>query len=255
MHSLLPLKKPSLGVTLLLGDNQSTSKVLNSLVEEYVSDFAATLLDLRSEKHTVELIDQLLLENIVVKPDQFYIIPINNIDKVSTAVATRLLKTLEEPPSPTLFLLTAQDKNKILSTIVNRITATTKLKTTNDLYAWLPYSTKEGKIETLTAELIEASLAPKIDFPITASKEKLELLNTISKTLGGAEEKAYLKNLLTNLITFWSSSEVSIETNHITSALYSVKKNNILVYDTALQAIDRNTNLSLVLNYIHTNLR
>lgn len=45
---------------------------------------------------------------------------INNIDKLNIRAANLLLKTIEEPPTKTFFILSARDKHSVLPTILSR---------------------------------------------------------------------------------------------------------------------------------------
>lgn len=63
-----------------------------------------------------------LIEKILVKPyyaNKHYVL-LDDIDRMTTAAQNALLKTLEEPVSPTLFILTGTVRNNILRTIISR---------------------------------------------------------------------------------------------------------------------------------------
>ena len=80
-----------------------------------------TLLDNGQETLKIEQIRELQRElSLKAREGRYKVAVLCNFERATTAAANALLKTLEEPPPYTVLLLTAQNPNQLLPTIVSR---------------------------------------------------------------------------------------------------------------------------------------
>lgn len=106
---------------LILCDNKNACNVCPSCLKLIARSHPDVLIYPKGKTFIVD--DAMSLGNhIVEKPmlGEKKVVIINNIDEGTVQAQNKILKSLEEPPLSTIFILTATNENKILPTIISR---------------------------------------------------------------------------------------------------------------------------------------
>lgn len=69
---------------------------------------------------SVTEIRDLLLDPVAVYPERRHVFIVAEADEIDTRAVEKLLRTLEEPPSPAVFVLLVRDRRRLLSTVLSR---------------------------------------------------------------------------------------------------------------------------------------
>lgn len=106
---------------LILCDNKNNCGKCPSCLKAYANSHPDILTYPKSKTFIVDDAND-LIKHILEKPmlNEKKVIIINNIDEATIQAQNKILKTLEEPPASTVFLLTAKNENKILPTVISR---------------------------------------------------------------------------------------------------------------------------------------
>ena len=80
-----------------------------------------------TDKYTTLEVLEKIIKPLTVMPDHRHYIIIHDAENIDARTFDKLLKTIEEPPSPTTFILIVEDENKLPITIRSRAYITVKV--------------------------------------------------------------------------------------------------------------------------------
>lgn len=119
-----------------------------------------------------------ILDPVRILPSRRHVIVVNHADDMDVRAAEKLLKTLEEPPSPAVFLLLVRDEQDLLPTVRSRVTRTLRCTAAPaaDIAAYLA-----ALLGADRAERLASRCGPLLDLPaqLAAHPELDDLLDAI----------------------------------------------------------------------------
>ncbi len=129
------------------------------------------------------------LEQLVWKTptfDKARVVIIRCLDLISVAAQNALLKTLEEPPKNTFFILTVINKSDILKTIISRVSYQKHPKVEEqDVLHWLQLKITEQGVEKGVLEIAKiaklVNINPQLSLELMSSNDMIETINNDKK--------------------------------------------------------------------------
>lgn len=145
---------------------------------------------------------------------------IEDADRFTAAAANCLLKTLEEPPKNTVFILTATNASSILDTIISRT------RTIN--FHQVPTTTLQEKLVTLFPE----SSSPNIESAIEYSMKKPGIAISLLSDPESFEATKSLHSKINNLLTKPTSinDKLQLIESETADRQKAIEFNNALIY-------------------------
>ena len=135
----------------------------------------------REDAYKVEEIREVITRATIMPSGKFQVIVISQVDNMSKESANALLKTFEDIPFRTLFLLTLESRESLLETITSRV----QFLETTDIAREISEATK-----VLADGLMNASTPAIAQYYATKSFSRIEALELLFALEGAAERRA-----------------------------------------------------------------
>ena len=161
------------------------------------------------EKISVEMIEE-ITDTVLTRPYEgdIKIYLLNNFDQATESAQNKILKTLEEPPKDTYFILTSTNEFKILQTILSRCSKRTVDSLTENQIAeilkdkgvleYKSIALASGGSLTLSLDLVETKISSIINDLI------VDIFTNLNSTKIVYKYVSKLENLKDNLLLFFS---------------------------------------------------
>lgn len=179
--------------------------------------------------------------------DGYKIVIMENADSMQESVRNALLKTLEEPPSKTIFILTTTRKGAILPTILSRVRPYTFVPRSKDKEIEIVQRVFHTSAESL-ALFFQGFLPVKHDVIVENSRNFLKSIvsnnftqsSAICKNCGGFEPRVLLKYFFNEVSTLLRPlMKTSVGTSALSEAQKAMQEayQNITVYNQSPEAV------------------
>lgn len=121
--TLMILESPLVGLNISVAEH-----VAKFWVDSEYYDHDVKVLNASSDKWTVNEVQTLMIDPTEKFPYDHHVIIVNNADLMDLSASEKLLKTVEEPSSPTTFIFCVSEGTKLLKTLQGRANLTISLK-------------------------------------------------------------------------------------------------------------------------------